>query len=185
MGQAGGNANTDLAPILSLCVEIYTELARARGVQVRCEPTGGLFVRADELLLNRALERLIEHVVTVARDAVQIAARNNTDSGVVQISVSYTGRGFDQTGLAHVFHSDGVGKDMTFALEHGLDGSLVLCRAAFELAGGAISISSRGPEHGATFLVSLPAGSPSGLPLSSPMSGSGERSRRSTTERYL
>lgn len=169
---------SDVSATLNNIVGIYTDVAAARNVTFTSEIGEGLVVSVDEIIVNRALDRLCEHVVMVCGGAVHLATRKTPDQKEVQISISYSGRGFDAKGLSHIFHNNGVADDVRFALNHGLDGVLAFCRGALELGGGRITAQSQGLEHGAAFLVALPATSDS-------PAGPGRRVERRSTERYF
>lgn len=152
----GPRSPMDSKAIIEDCVDLYMDLAKARKVQLTTELGVGLYVAADDMLIRRAFERLCEHVITLSTGSVHIMTRQG-GSKETQITLSYSGRGFDAQGLSHVFHVGGVGDDFRFAQEHGLDGTLAFCRAAVELGGGELTVSSPGPESGAVFMMTLPS----------------------------
>jgi hypothetical protein len=170
--------SADATATLTNILSVYKEVASARGVSLTSDIQDNLLVACDEIILSRALDRLCEHVVMVCGGAVHVATRQTPDNSEVQISVSYSGRGFDAQGLAHIFHQQGVAEDLRFALSHGLAGVLAFCRGAFEIGGGRITVTSQGSDHGAAFLVALPT---------SKKAAEREPSKldRRSTERYL
>jgi hypothetical protein len=173
----GSVHSSNATATLNNIVSIYAQVAQARNVNFTSDIKEDLYVACDEIILNRSLDRLCEHVVMVCGGAVHVATRKAPDNSEVQISMSYSGRGFDAKGLAHIFHQEGIAADIRFALKNGLDGVLAYCRGALELGGGRISISSQGLEHGAAFLIALPA-------ASTGETDTGDQERR-TAERYF
>ena len=114
-------------------------------------------VLADEARLRHALDALVENALhaTDAGGTVTIAAR--VHGGRVVLEVSDTGHGIDAADAKRIFDRFARGADAE-ARRPGTGLGLAIVRAIAEAHGGGVYVESA-PGEGATFGLSLPAGS--------------------------
>ncbi|MBI4677420.1 MAG: response regulator [Elusimicrobia bacterium] len=146
----------DLSRIAELCVE-GTRLAHP-GKEVRVEVQPGLpAVFADEDLVVRVVQNLLDNATRFAAGSVAVALRSEGD-GTVELSVSDDGPGITEARLGGIF--DRFVQADRLPDEHGYKGTglgLALCKEIVDLHHGRLWVESE-PGQGATFRVSLPCG---------------------------
>jgi signal transduction histidine kinase len=143
-------AETELEPLLDVCVALYAADARSAQVQLERECPSGLRGRCDPLQLGRVLSNLVGNAIrhTPPGGRVLISARPG-----VEVSVIDTGTGLPPGAEERVFERFWRGDESRGAGGTGL--GLAIARAIVELHGGTIRVADA-PGGGACFTFTLP-----------------------------
>jgi signal transduction histidine kinase len=141
-----------LAEIVERAVDLYREVAEAKGLRLTSEPGEDVVITGDRVRLEQVLANLIDNAVKY------------TPAGEVRVSVRRVG------GMAHLeVHDTGIGipaderpriwerlfRGDTSRTERGLGLGLSLVKAIAGAHGGTVDVTSE-PGRGSTFTVSLP-----------------------------
>ena len=132
----------------------------AKGVTLATDTssrTGNL--AADPERMDQVLGNLLDNALrhTPSGGMVRMSCRASDSGGEVEFRVSDTGDGIPAEHLPHVFERF-YRVDRARDLAHGGSGiGLAITKALVEAHGGAVTASSAGLGHGATFTVRLPA----------------------------
>jgi K+-sensing histidine kinase KdpD len=154
---AAGNLSPriDLVDLSTMLTELVEEVQRntdGAGCDVRVDDSipRGLLVPADEALLLRIFQSLLEHatcrLVKGGRLLVHVEA-----GAFVEIRISNDGPSLSLTERRRIFEKLGAG----FGGRRGAGPSLYFCRLAVEAQGGTVSLEESG-EWPTTFVVRLP-----------------------------
>jgi hypothetical protein len=123
---------------------------------LRIDPDLGA-VLADANRLRQVLDNLLSNAVkfTEPGGTISIAARRTFE--VIVIEVSDTGCGIALEFLARAFEPFSQADETMTRGETGLGLGLAISYELVNAQGGTLAVSSRGPGHGATFTITLPA----------------------------
>jgi signal transduction histidine kinase len=143
-----------LAGIVERAVDLYREVAEAKGVTLSVDVDAGAVVSADRVRLEQVAANLLDNAVkyTPAGGQVVIDARCDGPRGV--LIVRDTGPGIPPDELPHVFER--LFRGDTSRSARGLGLGLSLVKAIVEAHGGTVQVDSQ-PGRGATFTVTLPS----------------------------
>lgn len=149
-------APVDLAPVLAEIAFEYDRMAREYGVALDCPPPPAedCHVLADRVRLSQVLGNLVSNAIKFNHAGGKVSVGIARRRGVVEISVSDTGRGISQDQRAGLFTLFG-------RPDHGCDGppgegiGLALSRILVEAMDGRLRIVETGPG-GSVFAVVLP-----------------------------
>ena len=146
-----------LGEIATRAVDLYRDVADAKGVTLTAAPLSDVVVTADRTRLEQVAANLIDNAVkyTPAGGQVEIAVRR--EPGAAILRVRDTGPGIPADELPRIF--DRLFRGDTSRAERGLGLGLSLVKAIVEAHGGAVEVSSQ-PGHGCVFTVKLPNPSP-------------------------
>jgi two-component system phosphate regulon sensor histidine kinase PhoR len=153
----------DMAPceLQQIFTAVVTDLARTIGekhqhVVMSVEPDA-CSMRADPAKLHDVVRNLVENAVNYSPDRAEIRLAAARRDGVVDLTVSDTGPGIPESDLTRIFERFyRVDKARTRPGGTGL--GLAIVRHLVELHGGTVKAENR-RSGGATFTVTLPAGS--------------------------
>jgi CheY-like chemotaxis protein len=148
----------ELTPIIQASVDSLSPDARAKDVTTidcRLHPTE-VAIAGDPRRLHQILWNLLSNAVKFTPSGGHISIELRQDETKAFLSVSDTGAGISPEFLPRVFEPFSQA-DMTIQREQGgLGLGLAIVRHLVQQHGGAISASSLGVGHGATFTVELP-----------------------------
>ena len=144
-----------LAEIVSRAVDLYRDVAEAKGVALAACVEPGASVAADRTRLEQVMANLLDNAVkyTPAGGRVDVEVHREADGAVLR--VRDTGPGIPADEQPRIF--DRLFRGDTSRAERGLGLGLSLVKAVVEAHGGAVEVVS-GPGHGALFTVRLPLG---------------------------
>ena len=142
-----------LADIVSRAVDLYRDVADAKGVTLTADAPADVVVMADRTRLEQAAANLIDNAVkyTPSGGRVDVQVRRKSDAAV--LTVKDTGPGIPTDELPRIF--DRLFRGDTSRTERGLGLGLSLVKAIVEAHGGTVEVVSE-VGRGSTFSVSLP-----------------------------
>lgn len=139
------------------CQEVLARLAvraEARGITLQADfPQGVVVLQADPLLLQRALENLLENAIKYSAPGSRVLLKVRESPQEVQFSVQDEGPGIAPSDLPHLFEILYRGKSA--GAEAGLGLGLAIVKRIVEAHGGRIWVESE-EGRGATFFFTLP-----------------------------
>jgi len=147
---------TSLNDVLKQVVQYQSPLARAKRIQV-VEDLGSVPpVQVDRAQMDRVFVNLIGNAIKFTPPAGRVNVQTVRRNGSVEVRISDTGPGIPQEQLPQLF-----GKYQRLAPAAQTEGTglgLFIAKSMIDAHGGRVSVESS-PEHGATFVVSLPLAS--------------------------
>jgi signal transduction histidine kinase len=148
---------TDLGELVRQTVDLYEDLAEARGVRIETAVPADLRVAVDRNRIRQVLANLVDNAVkyTPSGGRVEIAARREHNGAAV--SVTDTGIGITAEELPHIWER--LYRGDKSRSERGLGLGLSLVRAIVEAHGGRVTVTSS-PAAGSRFELYLPNISP-------------------------
>jgi signal transduction histidine kinase len=144
-----------LADVVSRAVDLYREVADAKGVTLTADAPADVVVMADRTRLEQVAANLIDNAVKYSPPGgrVDVQVRREADAAVVR--VKDTGPGIPTDEQSRIF--DRLFRGDTSRTERGLGLGLSLVKAIVEAHGGTVDVVSE-PGRGSVFTVSLPLG---------------------------
>jgi signal transduction histidine kinase len=155
---------TDLRPLLGRLRAFFAPIVATRRLTLQCDIAAALpALNADPLWLERALRNLVSNAVRFTPDGGVIRIAAHSSSSAMEISVTDTGIGIDESLLDMVFEPlSAAGGDIQlhtsggFAFgSRGLGLGLAITKAIVEHHGGRIAVYSQ-PGTGSRFTLTLP-----------------------------
>jgi len=142
-----------LADVVARAIDIYHDVADAKGVALVADAADAVVVTADRTRLEQVAANLIDNAVkyTPAGGRVQVEVRRADDAAVLR--VSDTGPGVPTDELPRIF--DRLFRGDRSRAERGLGLGLSLVKAVVEAHGGTVDVVSE-PGRGSVFTVALP-----------------------------
>jgi signal transduction histidine kinase len=151
----------DLAEVARHTVELYEDVAEARGVQLDATGVPSLVVALDRNRMRQVLANLTDNAIKHTPEGGRVVISASADGAQVVLRVDDTGVGIPADELPHIWERLYRGdKSRT---ERGLGLGLSLVKAIVEAHGGQVSVASA-PGEGAHFTLRLPT-----IPNLSPM----------------
>lgn len=151
--------SVDLRTVVDRAIELYTDVAEARGVTLAGPAAGDeappLVVTADRTRLEQVAANLIDNAVkyTPADGRVEVTLGREGDRAVFR--VHDTGIGIPANEMPHIWER--LFRGDRSRTERGLGLGLSVVKAIVEAHGGSVRVASE-PRRGSTFTVSLPVG---------------------------
>jgi signal transduction histidine kinase len=144
-----------LADVVGRAVDLYRDVADAKGVTLAADVRDDVVASADGTRLEQVAANLIDNAVkyTPAGGRVDIEVRKGQDRALLR--VRDTGPGIPPDELPRIF--DRLFRGDTSRAERGLGLGLSLVKAIVEAHGGTVDVVSE-PNRGSAFTVSLPLG---------------------------
>jgi signal transduction histidine kinase len=142
-----------LSDVVSRTVDLYRDVAEAKGVALSATASPGLIVTADRTRLEQVAANLIDNAVKYTPSGGQVDVTVRRADDVMELRVHDTGPGIPPDELPRIF--DRLFRGDTSRAERGLGLGLSLVKAVVEAHQGTVQVSSQ-VGHGATFTVRLP-----------------------------
>jgi signal transduction histidine kinase len=144
-----------LSDIVARAVDLYHDVAEAKGVTLAADAQDDVVVMADRTRLEQVAANLIDNAVkyTPPGGRVDVEVKRTEDAAVLR--VRDTGPGIPPDELPRIF--DRLFRGDTSRTERGLGLGLSLVKAVVEAHGGTVDVVSE-PGEGSAFTVSLPLG---------------------------
>jgi len=144
-----------LREVVERALDLYNEVADAKGVTLDAAAADAVVVTADRTRLEQAAANLIDNAIkyTPPGGRVDVEVKRSGDRAVLR--VRDTGHGIAPDELPRIF--DRLFRGDRSRAERGLGLGLSLVKAIVEAHGGSVEVASE-VGHGSTFVVSLPVG---------------------------
>ena len=142
-----------LADVVARAVDLYRDVADAKGVALFVDVPDDCVVTADRTRLEQVAANLLDNAVKYTPTGGRVDVRARIEGGTAQLVVRDTGPGIPADELPRIF--DRLFRGDSSRTERGLGLSLV--KAIVEAHGGTVTAASE-LGNGATFTVSLPRG---------------------------
>jgi signal transduction histidine kinase len=144
-----------LAGIVSRAVDLYRDVAEAKGVTLAAAAPADIVVTADRTRLEQVAANLIDNAVkyTPAGGRVDVEIERDADAAILR--VRDTGPGIPTDEQLRIF--DRLFRGDTSRAERGLGLGLSVVKAIVEAHAGTVEVQSE-PGRGSTFTVRLPLG---------------------------
>jgi PAS domain S-box-containing protein len=165
----------DLLAVIEAAIETLRPAAEAKGLRVQSvlDPRAG-DVQGDPARLQQVVWNLLSNAVKFTPPGGSVQVTLTKVGAKVQIRVTDTGEGIPPEFLAHIFERFRQA-DASFSRIHGgLGIGLALVQQLTELHGGTVKAASEGKGRGATFVIELPIGDPTGPRFSAPAPAGGD-----------
>jgi signal transduction histidine kinase len=142
-----------LVDVVARAVDLYRDVAEAKGVTLAADPSEEVAVLADRTRLEQVAANLIDNAVkyTAPGGRVDVEVRREGNAAIMR--VRDTGAGIPPDELPRIFER--LFRGDTSRTERGLGLGLSLVRAIVEAHGGTVDVESE-PGKGSVFSVSLP-----------------------------
>ncbi len=142
-----------LIDIVARAIDLYKDVADAKGVKLEVTPGDDVLVTGDRTRLEQVAANLIDNAVKYTPAGGRVAVDVHRDGGRAVLRVSDTGVGIRADELPRIW--DRLFRGDTSRTERGLGLGLSLVKAVVEAHGGSVAVTSE-PGRGSTFAVSLP-----------------------------
>jgi heavy metal sensor kinase len=144
-----------LSDVVGRAVDLYRDVADAKGVTLAADAPSDVVVIADRTRLEQVAANLIDNAVKYTPPGGSVAVEVRRAEDAASLSVRDTGPGIPPDELPRIF--DRLFRGDTSRTERGLGLGLSLVKAIVEAHGGTVNVVSE-PGHGSAFTVSLPLG---------------------------
>ncbi|MCU0250782.1 MAG: HAMP domain-containing histidine kinase [Vicinamibacterales bacterium] len=142
-----------LGDIVARAVDLYRDVAEAKGVVLTAHATAEAAVAADRTRLEQVAANLIDNAVKYTPAGGRVDVEVLADGARARLRVRDTGPGIRPDELPHIW--DRLFRGDTSRTERGLGLGLSLVKAIIEAHGGTVEVESE-PGRGSAFTVSLP-----------------------------
>jgi signal transduction histidine kinase len=144
-----------LADVVARAVDLYRDVADAKGVTLAADAPADVTVAADRTRLEQVAANMIDNAVKYTPPGGRVDVQIRREEGAAVLRVRDTGPGIPPDELPRIF--DRLFRGDTSRAERGLGLGLSLVKAVVEAHGGTVDVASE-PGRGSTFTVSLPLG---------------------------
>ena len=142
-----------LSDVATRAVDLYRDVAEAKGVTIEIKAADDAVVSADRVRLEQAAANLLDNAIKYTPAAGRVFVEVSSEGGCGLLSVRDTGIGIPADELPHIW--DRLFRGDVSRTERGLGLGLSLVKAIVEAHGGTVTVQSK-PGRGSTFTVSLP-----------------------------
>ena len=144
-----------LADVVARAVDLYRDVAEAKGVALAADAPPDIVVVADRTRLEQVAANLIDNALKYTPPGGHVDVEVRRAAGAAMLRVRDTGAGIPPDELPRIF--DRLFRGDTSRAERGLGLGLSLVKAIVEAHGGTVDVVSE-PGQGSTFTVTLPLG---------------------------
>lgn len=153
---------TDYQPIESELQDVANDVINTLGynavrknITLSADIKAGLKVYADQKMLYSILQNLISNAIKFTNSGGSITVSASVLIDAIQVSVTDTGIGIEQSNLEKLFNIETPFKSEGTANEEGTGLGLILCKELIERHNGSIRVESE-LNRGSSFIVTLP-----------------------------
>lgn len=145
----------DLSGTIRENITIFASKADEKGITLREEIPENIMVYADVRMVDTIIRNLISNALKFTETGGNIVVSAVLQEQRVEMSVSDTGCGIDEAGIAKLFRIDTHYTHIGTAGEQGTGLGLILCKELVEQNGGRIWVESE-VAKGTTFRFNIP-----------------------------
>jgi signal transduction histidine kinase len=142
-----------LSEVVERAVDLYRDVADAKGVSISADSGVEAFVSADRVRLEQVAANLIDNAVKYTPRGGRVTVEVGRDSGLAFMRVRDSGPGIPPSEQPRIWER--LFRGDSSRAERGLGLGLSLVKAIAEAHGGSVSVESE-PGRGCTFTVALP-----------------------------
>ncbi|HEV2984761.1 MAG TPA: HAMP domain-containing sensor histidine kinase, partial [Vicinamibacterales bacterium] len=142
-----------LSEVVARAVDLYRDVADAKGVALLADAPGDIVVTADRTRLEQVAANLIDNALKYTPAGGRVDVEVGREGDVALLRVRDTGTGIPHDELPRIF--DRLFRGDTSRAERGLGLGLSLVKAVVEAHGGTVRVESE-PGRGSVFTVRLP-----------------------------
>jgi len=142
-----------LSEVVARAVDLYRDVADAKGVALLANAPGDIVVTADRTRLEQVAANLIDNALKYTPAGGRVDVEVGREGDVALLRVRDTGTGIPSDELPRIF--DRLFRGDTSRTERGLGLGLSLVKAVVEAHGGTVRVESE-PGRGSVFTVRLP-----------------------------
>lgn len=147
-----------LTEIVERALELYRDVAEAKGVAVSLTVRSDAVVNGDRVRLQQVAANLIDNAVKYTPGGGHVQVEVDGDASNGRLRVRDTGMGIPAAELPHIW--DRLFRGDRSRAERGLGLGLSLVKAVVEAHGGTVGVKSE-PGSGSEFTVAIPRNTPS------------------------
>jgi signal transduction histidine kinase len=140
---------------VSRAIDLYRDVADARGVTLTADAPPGVVVVADRTRLEQVAANLLDNAVKYTPAGGRVDVEVRAADGLALLRVRDTGPGIPADEMPRIF--DRLFRGDTSRTERGLGLGLSLVKAIVEAHGGTVEVATE-PGQGSVFTVALPLG---------------------------
>jgi signal transduction histidine kinase len=144
-----------LAEVVGRAVDLYRDVADAKGVALTARAPEDVVVVADRTRLEQVAANLIDNAVKYTQTGGRVDVQVRAEAGAALLEVADTGPGIPDDELPRIF--DRLFRGDTSRTERGLGLGLSLVKAIVEAHHGSVEVRSQ-PQRGSVFTIRLPVG---------------------------
>ena len=147
----------EVVPVVENAINVVRPTADAKGITIEkyFDPKPAM-VSGDANRLQQVVWNLLSNAVKFTDSGGRVRIKVSRVGGVVEVSVSDTGKGISKEFLPYVFDRFRQADSTTTRQHGGLGLGLAIARHLVEIHGGTIDAESGGDGRGATFTIRLP-----------------------------
>jgi signal transduction histidine kinase len=149
----------DIAEIVATAVDVTASLVEQRGHTLIVDVVPGLLVDGDATRLVQVVSNLLVNAARYTPPGGTIRVAAAREARDIAIRVSDNGKGISSDLLPRIFDLFVQGRRTPERAEGGLGIGLAIVKNLVVAHGGSVTVHSEGEGRGATFTVTLPAGS--------------------------
>ncbi|HUR33461.1 MAG TPA: ATP-binding protein, partial [Vicinamibacterales bacterium] len=142
----------DLGDAARRAVDLYHEVAEARGIQLELHPGSAVAV-VDPVRIEQVTANLVDNAVKYTPAGGRVTVATESLNGRAVLHVRDTGPGIPPAELPHIW--DRLFRGDSSRTQRGLGLGLSLVKAIVEAHGGSVDVSSQ-PSGGSDFTVAFP-----------------------------
>ncbi len=162
-----------LAAVAARAVDLYRDVAEAKGVALEADTDCEAVVNGDATRLEQVAANLIDNAVKYTPAGGRVDVHVDTEAGRALLRVQDTGIGIPADELPRIW--DRLFRGDTSRTERGLGLGLSLVKAIVEAHGGTVEVAST-PGQGSRFTAAFPLAGEEGIARGSSAMAGGERS---------